>query len=108
MMTFSSSSDLSRLHKTDPAHPVISALTSNLFTDNDPVTIALMQPGDVDHPLTEMFDAKDVTLEGVVEQGGMYIVAIQTDYDYGLAIVIPDEDWLGDDLRRCIESNLQH
>ena len=106
MMTFSSSSDLSRLHKTDPAHPVISTLTNNLFTDNDPVTIALLQPHDVDHPLTELCNAEDVSLEGVIEQGGVFLVVLQTDYGYGLIFVVPNAGWLGCELRNCIEQNL--
>ena len=65
MMTFTSSSDLSRLHSTDPAHPVISTMIDNLKTD--PVTIALMQPHDVDHPLTEICNAEDIFLEGVID-----------------------------------------
>ena len=106
MMTFTSSADLSRLQHNDSAHPVISTLTSNLFTDNDPVTIALMEPHDAHHPLAEFFDAEDVSLEGILEQGGMFLIALQTEYDYGLIIVAPDEEWLGDKLRRCIEDNL--
>ena len=106
MMTFKSSADLSRLQETDSAHPVISALTSNLFTDTDPVTIALMEPHDTDHPLTELCNAEDVSLEGVIQQGGMYLVAIQTDYGYGIVFVIPDKDWVNSQLRECITQNL--
>ena len=104
MMIFTSSSDLSRLQNTDPAHPVISTLTSNL--NNDPVTIALMQPGDADHPLAELCNAEDVFLEGVIERKNMFLVVLQTDYGYGIVLVIPDEGWLNGELRRCIEQNL--
>ena len=106
MMTFTSSADLSRLHKTDPAHSVISTLTSNLFTDNDPVTIALMESHDTDHPLAALCNAEDVSLEGVIQQGGVFLVVLQTDYQYGLVIVVPNAEWLGGELRRCIEQNL--
>ena len=104
MMTFSSSSDLSRLSSTDSAHTVISTMISNLKTD--PVTIALMQPGDIDHPLTEICNAEDVSLEGIIQQGGMFLIVLQTDYRYGIVLVIPDENWLSGHLRRCIEQNL--
>ena len=107
-MTFKSSTDLLRLHNTDPAHPVISTLTSNLFADNDPVTVALMQSHDIDHPLAELFSAEDVSLEGVIEQAGMFLVALHTDYGYGIVLAIPDEDWLSGELRLCIEENLYH
>ncbi len=49
MLKFTSTADLLRLQQTDPAHPVISTLISNLKTD--PITIALMQHHDTDHPL---------------------------------------------------------
>ena len=106
MMTFSSSSDLSRLSHTDQAHPVISTLISNLFTDNEPVTIALMQSHDADHPLAELCNAEDVSLEGVVEQGAVFLVVFETDYGYGIIFVVPNAEWLNDNLRLCIEENL--
>ena len=104
MMIFKSSSDLSRLQSTDPAHPVISTLMGNL--NNDPVTIALMQLGDIDNPLAELCSAEDVYLEGVIEQGGVFLIVLQTDYGYGLIIVVPNAEWLGGELRNCIEQNL--
>ncbi len=104
MLKFTSTADLLRLQSTDPAQPVISTLISNLNTD--PVTIALMQPHDVDHPLAELCNAEDVSLEGVIEQGGVFLVVLQTDYQYGIIFVVPDADWLNGELRRCIEQNL--
>ena len=106
MLKFTSTADLSRLQNTDPAHPVISTMVSNLFTDNDPVTITLLQSHDADHPLAELCNAEDVSLDGVIQQGGMFLIVLQTDYGYGIVLVIPDEDWLSGELRRCIELNL--
>lgn len=111
MMTFSSSADLLCLHLTDPAQPVINKLVNGLFsetldTHND--VIALMEHHDTNHTLSKLCNAEDVSLEGIINQGGMYLVALQTDYDYGLVIVIPDEDWLTGELRRLIELNIQH
>ena len=106
MMTFKSSADLCRLQTTDPAHPVISTLTSNLFADNDPVTVALMQPHDIDHPLAELCNAEDVTLEGVIERENNFLVVLQTDYGYGLVLVVPNAEWVNGQLRECIEQNL--
>ncbi len=108
MMTFKSSADLSRLHRTDPAHPVITQLANSLFSetlDNNPITVALMQSHD-DRPLAEMCSAEDVTLEGIIEQGNMFLVVLQTDYQYGIVLVIPDEGWVNGQLRECIEQNL--
>jgi len=107
MMTFQSSADLSRLQQTDTAHPVITQLATSLFSEpDDPVTVALMQPNDNDHPLSELCSAEDVTLEGIIELGDMYLVVFQTDYQYAIVLVIPDEDWLSGELRLCIEENI--
>ena len=73
----------------------------------DPVTIALMQPHD-DHPLADLCNAEDVTLEGVVEQGGVFLIVFETDYGYGLIFVVPNADWLDAELRGSIEQNLYH
>lgn len=106
MMTFSSPADLSHLHDTDSAHPVISTLTSSLFADSYPVTVALMESHDTDHPLAELCNAGDVSLEGIIERSGMFLIVFQTDYQYGIVLVIPDEDWLTGELRLCIEENI--
>ena len=106
MMTFQSSADLSRLQQTDPARPVITKLANGLFSETDPVTIALMQPDDTDPHLTDMCSAEDVTLEGIIERGGLFLIALKTEYGYGVIFVIPNEDWLNGSLRLCIEENL--
>ena len=106
MLKFTSSADLSRLQQTHPAQPVIAKLANRLFSENQPVTITLMQPDDVDPPLADLCSAEDVTLEGVIEQAGMFLVALQTDYGYSIVFVVPDEDWLSSELRGSIEQNL--
>ena len=105
MLKFTSTADLSRLQQTDPAQPVITELVHGLI-NNDPVTITLLQSHDADHPLAELCNAEDVSLDGVIQQGGMFLIVLQTDYGYGIVLVIPDEDWLSGELRRCIEQNL--
>jgi len=106
MMTFTSSADLSRLQKTDPAHPVITKLAHGLFSDTQSVTVVLMEPHDIGHPLTQLSTAEDVTLEGIIERENIFMIALQTDYGYGIVLAIPDEDWLTGHLRGCIEENL--
>ena len=109
MMTFTSSADLCRLPHTDPAQPVIAKLAVELFSkplDTDPVTVALMQPHDADNALTELCNKEDVILEGIIEQAGVFLVVLKTSYQYGIVLVIPDENWISDNLRRCIKQNL--
>ena len=105
MLRFTSTADLLRLQQTDPAQPVITRLVHGLIK-TDPVTIALMQPGDIDHPLAELCNAEDVSLEGVIEQGGVFLIVLQTDYQFGIVFVVPDADWLDGELRGSIEQNL--
>ena len=106
MMTFTSSADLSRLHKTDLAQPVIRKLADGLFSETHPVTIALMEPHDIGHPLTKLSTVKDIQLEGILEQQGMYLIALETDYGYGIVLIVPQADWLSNELYQCIEDNL--
>ena len=108
MMTFSSPVDLLRLPYTDTAQPVITKLAHGLFSDTQPVTITLMQPDDINPPLADLCSAEDVRLEGIIEQAGMFLVALKTDYGYSIVFVVPDEDWLSSELRQCIEENLYH
>ena len=104
MMTFTSSADLSRLQN-NPAHPVISKLVHGL---TQPVTVALMEPHDIDHPLTQLSNAEDVTLEGIIERESMFLVALETDYEFGIVLVVPKADWLSNELYQCIKDNLYH
>ena len=108
MITFKTSADLSRLETTDPAHPIITKLADGLFSETQPVTIALMEPDDIGHPLTQLSNAEDVTLEGVIERENMFLIALQTNYGYGIVLAIPNEDWLSGELYQCIEENLYH
>ena len=109
MMTFKSSADLSRLQETDPAHPVISTMIDNDALDTDNI-IALMESHDMGRR-TELWDhcnPDSVSLEGILEQQGMYLVVLQTGDQFGVVVVIPDAKWLSGELRRCIELNLNH
>ena len=109
MMAFSSLTELDRLNQTHPAQPVITKLADCVFSDTQPVTIALMEPHDTDHPLAELCNAEDVTLEGILQQQDMFLVVLQTNYGYGIVFVVPDAEWLsGSELQRCIQLNLKH
>ena len=105
-MIFKSSTDLPRLQQTDPALPVITKLANGLFSDTQPVTITLLQPDDTEPPLADLYSAEDVTLEGIIEQAGIFLIALQTHYGFGIVLAIPNEDWLGGEFRQCIEENL--
>lgn len=71
MLIFKSVDDLARLKNTDPAHPVIATLVDGLITQTfktefpyDPESdgfIALIEPYDVDRPLSEIWDDWSLT-----------------------------------------------
>ena len=113
MLKFTSSGDLARLPKTDPAHPVISLMIENLFTDSPETEdiIALMEPDDINHPLTQLWnccDPNSISLERILQQQGMFLIVLQTreQIEFGIVLVIPDAEWVTGELRRCIEQNL--
>lgn len=119
MLIFKSVGDLARLPKTDPAQPVIAELVNGLITETfktefpyDPEAdgfIALVEPGDVDRPLTEIWDdwkLTDIPWEGIMKQGDFFIAIFLANDQYGIVFVIPDEDWVNGELRKCIEQNL--
>jgi hypothetical protein len=119
MLIFKSVDDITRLPETDPAHSVIATLVDGLITQTfktdypyDPESdgfIALIEPDDVDRPLTEIWDdwsLTDIPWEGITKQGDFFIAVFLANDQYGIVFVIPDSDWVTRNLRQCIEDNL--
>jgi hypothetical protein len=121
MIQFKSISDLSKLSSDDPAQPVVEDLAKKLlvttesmdrpFDSNADGWICLLLEHDLDRPLTEIwgddaYSLIDVPWEGVTRQDGFYIAIFLANNDFGLVFVIPDEDWLPDELRNVLEDNL--
>ena len=121
MLKFTSADDLSRLPEDNPAHPVIAELIQGLITDTYGTEfpydeegdgfIALIEPGDVDRPLTEIWDdgdwgLLDIPWEGITRRGDFFLAIFLANNQYGIVFVIPDEDWVNGELRECIMRNL--
>ena len=121
MISFKSVSDLSKLPPDDPAHPIIEDIarillvtTESMARPYDPETdgwIVLIEEGDKDRPLTEIwgddaYSLIEVPWEGVDRQGGFYIGLFLANNDFGLDFVIPNEPWLPTELRNVLEDNL--
>jgi uncharacterized protein YhdP len=73
--------------------------------------IVLIEESDATRQLTEIWgdDAYrliDIPWEGVTRQDGFYVAIFLANNDFGLVFVIPDEDWLPDELRNVLEANL--
>ena len=120
MITFKTPDDLSKLSPADPAHPIIKDLSGKLLTAEimerpyDPEAdgyLVLIEEGNINRPLTEIwgddaYSLIDVPWEGVTRQDGFYIAIFLANNDFGLVFVIPDEDWLPDELVEVLEDNL--
>ena len=119
MITFKSPEDLSKLPPTDPAYPIVKDLVDRLITDyiaegydyrpeDDGYTI-LIQEGDVDRELTELWDGctlLNIPWEGIMLQGDFFIAIYLANNEYGLCFVIPDAPWVDGELRSLIEDIL--
>ena len=120
MLTFKSISDLSKLDPQNPAYPIIEDLVKRLCVDipkeayhyipEDHGWINLVCPGDMQRIITEVWQdwrLIDVSgWEGVMRRDGHYIAIFLTDNEKGFIFVIPDENWLTDDLRIILEDHL--
>ncbi len=123
MKIFKYETDLHKIDIDHPALPIINDLIHRLIVtvnrrghsynpDNDGY-IVLVEEGDSDRPLTEIWpdgDRRliDVPWEGVaMDDTGKYFVAVYlANNQFGLVFVIPDASWLGTDLRGVLEDHL--
>jgi hypothetical protein len=73
--------------------------------------IVLIEENDVARPLTEIwgddaYSLIDTPWEGVSRHDDFYIAVFLANNEFGLVFVIPDDDWLPDELRKVFEDNL--
>jgi hypothetical protein len=119
MITFKSFACLSKLNPADPALPIIQEFLNTLIVegermghlyhpDNDGY-IALIERDDVDRVIHELWSDRtliDVPYEGVSKRDGFWTAIYLSDNQFGIIFLIPDREWLGDDLREVLEDNL--
>ena len=113
MLTFKTHSDLSKLPRSDPAYPTVEDLVQRLIhPDHDPEAegfIVLIQPGDTDRVLDELWDdwkLVDIPWEGITRMGDFFWAIFLANNEYGLVFVIPDAPWVNGKLREVILENL--
>lgn len=122
MISFKSPDELTtKLPPDHPAQPIIEDLakkllvtTASMVRPYDPEAdgwLVLVEEIDIDRPLTEIWadDAYrliDIPFEGTTLQKGMYVSVFLASNQFGLVFVIPDEEWLPDELRNVLEDNL--
>lgn len=121
MIHFKSAQDLHQLSPDDPAYPMVADLVQRLIVNYeaegftyDPDAdgwVVLIQEGDVDQPLTDIWDdgtkLTDLWWEGFSRQDGFLIGIYLANNQFGLCFVLPDAPWVNGELRRVIEENLE-
>jgi hypothetical protein len=119
MIQFKYETDLHKLDIDNPAYPVIENFIYRLIVtadteqhpynpDNDGFII-LVEKGDIDRPLTEIWKdgdwgLSDIPFEGITRQGGFYVAVYVPNNQFGLVFIIPDEDWLTDEMHTLFEN----
>ena len=119
MLTFKSLGDLDQLPSTDPPHGIIERLVHSFVVEGErsgypyyPAAdgyVVLVQQIDLNSDSQDVWNDQalaEVLWEGVLREGDHYIAVYLPNNQFGLVFVIPDEGWLGDDLRAVLEDNL--
>jgi hypothetical protein len=109
MVIFKTQQDLSKLDISDPSYAVIKNnlhRMSDLYPDHG--YLILIEEGDTDKIL-DLPEVKrrmaDIRWEGVVKQDGFYYAVYLTNNEFALEFLIPDSDWVSDELRKVLEEN---
>ena len=126
MITFKSPECLSKLDPSDPSHSIIKELVDRLVQESNRSKhywipeqdgfFILVQPKDLDMTLDELHPGRtllDLPYEGVhykhrdnSNYQGHYVAVTLLSNQASLVWVIPDADWLPEDLRNVLEDNL--
>ncbi|QFY89684.1 hypothetical protein D5125_09390 [Magnetovirga frankeli] len=124
MLLFKSAADLRQLPTDHPAYPLIADLVQRLIVDwhmqhrsyapEDDGFICLIQEGDQDRPLHEIWPDDSITLldlryswEGIMPaRHGHWQAIFLANNEAGIVFVIPDAEWITGELRESILENL--
>jgi hypothetical protein len=119
MLTFKSLTDLEQLPPTDPARGIIEKLVHSYIEEGersgyhyDPTAdgyIVLVQEDDLDSESQDVWNERslvELLWEGVHREGDYYIAVYLPNNQFGLVFVIPDQQWLPNELRNVLEDNL--
>ena len=123
MISFRSTEDLSKLSTDNIARDIIEELIEELieqlittysppgrsYDPEDDGYIILIEPGDVDRTLDELWDGctlLNIPWENIMLQDDLFIAIYLANNEYGLTFVISDADWVTGELRELIEDIL--
>ena len=119
MKTFKSTQDLQKLSPDDPAHPVIKKLIEDLigaysdydtsYRPEDDGYLVLLESDDVGRVLDDLdmpWRLSEVPFEAVELIDGCFHAVYIPNNQFALSILVPDAEWLPDEVRRHLEDHL--
>jgi len=102
MITFKSSSDLSKLPRQHPVLPLLAELLKQMGPECG--YIVLIEEGDVDIDLPELqCPLADVPWDGATRLGHYFHAIHLTNNQFGIGFLIPDAPWVKGKLRSVLE-----
>ena len=110
MKIFRSMSDVEQL-RNDPLYDTVKQLVAT-YTDDpsyrpqDDGYVVLIEPDDVDRVLDIGYRLSEVPFEVVNMIDGYFYGLYLANNQFSISFLIPDADWLPDELRRYLEENL--
>ena len=121
MITFKATSDLEKIASDNPAFPIIKELIDMLITAYDSPEnpyipeyygyIVLIEEADVSSVL-DLREANcrliDLEWEGAMMMGDFYYAIYLANDEFGLAFVIPNAEWLPDELKALLAELLSY
>jgi len=110
MKIFITMQDLQQLHPQDPAFEVVRKQLehmSDMYPRNGFLT--LIEKTDMGEPIVlpeRTLNLASVGWEGVTKRGGHYHAVLLLDNEYALEFLVPDSDWLKDDIRKNLKEHM--
>ena len=102
MITFESSSDLSKLPHQHPALPLIADLLKQIGPECG--YLVLIEEGDIDIDLPELrCRLADIPWDGAIRLGHYFHAIHLTNNQFGVGFLIPDAPWVQGKLRSVLE-----
>ena len=116
MKTFKSAACLDRV-RGDPLHdtlrglllPIVCPHAHREYCPEEDGYLVLIEPGDIDRVLDDLdvpYRLAEMPFEVVSKVDGHWHAFYLANNQFGLSFLIPDAEWLPDDLRRHLEENL--
>ena len=115
MKTFKSVPDCKHIHDKG-FQATIKKLVSTIINDypeyvpEDDGYLVLIEPQDVDRVLDDLdmpYRLSEVPFEGVTVIDGCFLAVYLPNNQFGLDFLIPDADWLPENVRRHLEAHLE-